>query len=210
MIVEPNPASGQSGAYPDPLAPTPYVTAVMPCLDEENSLAFCISKAQACFARLGLNGEVVVADNGSRDRSVDIAKACGARVVHVARRGYGEALSAGIAAARGQVIIMGDSDDSYDWSRLDDFIKEIEAGSDLVIGNRFRGGIESGAMPPLHRYLGNPALSLLSRIAFKTTVGDFHCGMRAMTPESFRRMKLNSAGMEFATEMVASAAQKGL
>lgn len=192
------------------LPPTPYVTAVMPCLDEEKSLALCISKAKACFDRLGLIGEVVVADNGSRDRSVEIATACGARVVHVARRGYGEALRAGISAAHGQIIIMGDSDDSYDWSQLDDFIAEIEAGNDLVIGNRFRGGIQAGAMPPLHRYLGNPALSLISRIAFKTTVGDFHCGMRAMTPQSYRRMKLNSAGMEFATEMVASAAHKGL
>lgn len=195
----------------DPLpAEVPYVTAVMPCLDEAKTVGICIAKARACFARLGLPAEVVVADNGSRDGSVEIAEAAGARVVHVATKGYGAALSGGIAAARGRIVIMGDSDDSYDWSCLDDFIRSIEAGNDLVMGNRFRGGIEPGAMPPLHRYLGNPVLSLISKIAFRIPIGDFHCGMRAFTPGAFRRMELASTGMEFATEMVASAAQKAM
>ncbi len=186
------------------------VSAVMPCLNEENTLGMCISKAQACFARLGIAGEVVVADNGSTDRSVAIAESLGARVVHVPIKGYGAAVSAGALAARGGVIIMGDSDDSYDWSSLDDFILAVEAGNDLVMGNRFRGGIEPGAMPPLHRYLGNPVLSFISKIAFRIPVGDFHCGMRAFSPAAFRRMRLSGTGMEFATEMVASASRLGL
>jgi glycosyltransferase involved in cell wall biosynthesis len=182
----------------------------MPCLNEENTVAICVTKALACFARLGLPGEVVVADNGSTDRSVDLAEQAGARVVHVKTKGYGAALIAGIKAARGGIIIMGDSDDSYDWSNLDGFIKGIEAGNDLVMGNRFRGGIEPGAMPPLHRYLGNPVLSLVSKLAFKVPISDFHCGMRAFTQEAFRRMEPGSTGMEFATEMVANAAHIGL
>ena len=188
----------------------PYVTAVMPCLNEEKTVALCVGKALAYFSRLGVSAEVVVADNGSSDRSVELAKASGARVVHVATRGYGAALSGGISAARGRIVIVGDSDDSYDWSDLDGFIGAIEAGNDLVMGNRFRGGIEPGAMPPLHRYIGNPVFSFISRIAFRVPVGDFHCGMRAFTPEAFRRMELNSTGMEFATEMVASASRRGL
>lgn len=184
---------------------SPYVSAVMPCLNEENTLTICIGKAQACFARLGISGEVVVADNGSNDRSVEIAEACGARVVKVATRGYGAALTTGVHAALGRIIIMGDSDDSYDWSSMDGFIAGIESGCDLVMGNRFRGGIELGAMPPLHRYLGNPVLSFVSKLAFRIPVGDFHCGMRAFTAEAFRKMKLKSTGMEFATEIVAGA-----
>lgn len=191
-------------------AARPYVTAVMPCLNEERTLAACIDKAAACCTRLGLPFEVVVADNGSTDRSVEIANACGARVVPVAAKGYGAALNGGILAARGQIIIMGDSDESYDWANLDGFIAAIEAGNDLVMGNRFRGGIEPGAMPPLHRYLGNPVLSLISRVVFHIPVGDFHCGMRALTPDAFRRMAPRSTGMEFATEMVSSAAHLGL
>ncbi len=182
----------------------------MPCLNEENTLGMCIEKAQACFKRLGVAGEVVVADNGSTDRSVQIAEALGARVVHVPVKGYGAAVSAGARAAWGRVIIMGDSDDSYDWSQLDNFITAVDAGSDLVMGNRFRGGIEPGAMPPLHRYLGNPVLSFISKIAFRIPVGDFHCGMRAFSADAFRRMRLSATGMEFATEMVASASRIGL
>jgi glycosyltransferase involved in cell wall biosynthesis len=188
----------------------PYVTAVMPCLNEEKTVALCVAKAVECFSRLGLSGEVIVADNGSTDRSVELAKAAGATVVHVKTRGYGAALTAGIKAARGEIIIMGDSDDSYDWANLDGFIEAIEAGNDLVMGNRFRGGIQKGAMPPLHRYFGNPVLSLISRLAFNVSIGDFHCGMRAFTSNAFSRMELYSSGMEFATEMVASAAKKGL
>jgi len=188
----------------------PHVTAVMPCLNEERTVGICVAKAVACFARLGIEGEVLVADNGSTDGSVAIAQAAGARVVHVSTRGYGAAIAAGVRAAQGHIIIMGDSDDSYDWSRLDQFIQAIEAGSDLVMGNRFRGGIEPGAMPPLHRYLGNPVLSFISRLAFRVPVGDFHCGMRAFTRAAFERMDLSLPGMEFATEMVASAARHGL
>jgi hypothetical protein len=187
-----------------------HVTAVMPCLNEENTVGMCIEKALACFARLGVDGEVVVADNGSSDRSVEIAQGLGARVVHVPVKGYGAAVAAGALAARGRVIIMGDADDSYDWSRLDDFIAAVDGGSDLVMGNRFRGGIEAGAMPALHRYLGNPVLSFISKIAFRIPIGDFHCGMRAFSPGAFRRMRLSSTGMEFATEMVASASRNGL
>lgn len=186
------------------------VSAVMPCLNEENTLGMCIAKAQACFARLKVAGEVVVADNGSSDRSVAIAESMGARVVHVPIKGYGAAVSAGARAALGEVIIMGDSDDSYDWSRLDDFITAVQAGNDLVMGNRFRGGIEPGAMPALHRYLGNPVLSFISKIAFRIPVGDFHCGMRAFSADAFRRMRLSATGMEFATEMVASASRLGM
>lgn len=187
-----------------------HVSAVMPCLNEENTLALCINKAKTCFARLGVAGEVVVADNGSTDRSVEIALSLGARVVHVPVKGYGAAVSAGARAAHGRVIIMGDSDDSYDWSNLDQFIAAVDAGSELVMGNRFKGGIEPGAMPPLHRYLGNPVLSFISKIAFRIPVGDFHCGMRAFSADAFRRMRLSGTGMEFATEMVASASRIGL
>lgn len=186
------------------------VTAVMPCLNEAKTLPLCIGKALAAFSRLGLDGEVVVADNGSIDGSVAIAEDCGARVVSVPTKGYGAALTGGIRAARGRIIIMADADDSYDWSDLGGFVEAIEAGNDLVMGNRFQGGIEPGAMPPLHRYLGNPVLSFISRFAFRIPIGDFHCGMRAFTPEAFERMALRSSGMEFATEMVASAAHKGL
>jgi hypothetical protein len=182
----------------------------MPCLNEENTLGICIKKAQACFARLGVAGEVVVADNGSTDRSVAIAEALGARVVHVPVKGYGAAVAAGARAALGRVIIMGDSDDSYDWSNLDAFIAAVDGGSELVMGNRFKGGIEPGAMPPLHRYLGNPVLSFISKIAFRIPVGDFHCGMRAFSADAFARMRLSGTGMEFATEMVASASRIGL
>ncbi|MTW09589.1 glycosyltransferase [Pseudoduganella eburnea] len=188
----------------------PHVTAVMPCLNEERTVGQCVAKAAACFARLGIQGEVLVADNGSSDRSVAVAQAAGARVVHVSTKGYGAAISAGVRAAQGDIIIMADSDESYDWSQLDQFIQAIEAGNDLVMGNRFRGGIEPGAMPPLHRYLGNPVLSFISRIAFRVPVGDFHCGMRAFTRAAFERMDLSLPGMEFATEMVASAARHGL
>ena len=157
------------------------VTAVMPCLNEERTLGLCIEKAQRAFRDLGIAGEVVVADNGSTDRSVEIAGALGARVVHEPRKGYGAALTAGIKAARGEIVVMADADDSYDWAVLGDFVRKIDAGYDLVMGNRFKGGIEPGAMPPLHRYLGNPVLSTLARVMYRIPIGDFHCGMRAFT-----------------------------
>jgi hypothetical protein len=186
------------------------VSAVMPCLNEERTLALCIRKAQAAFDTLGVRGEVIVADNGSTDRSVEIAETLGARVVIETVRGYGAALRAGIRAARGRVIVMGDSDDSYDWSAIEPFVRKISEGYDLVIGNRFRGGIEPGAMPPLHRYLGNPVLSVIARIAFRMKVGDVHCGMRAFTPAAFDAMQTTTTGMEFATEMIANAAHQRL
>ncbi|UCE30169.1 MAG: glycosyltransferase family 2 protein [Burkholderiales bacterium] len=195
---------------PIDLPAAPLVSAVMPCLNEARTIGDCIRKAQACMRELGIDGEVVVADNGSSDRSVEIARALGARVVHQPVPGYGAALRAGIEAARGEIIIMADSDDSYDWGALGPFVDKIREGYDLVMGNRFAGGIEDGAMPALHRYLGNPVLSLISRIAFRAPIGDFHCGMRAFTREAFRRMGLRSNGMEFATEMVAGSAYSGL
>lgn len=187
-----------------------YVTAVMPCLNEENSIGICIEKAFRCFAQLGICGEVVVADNGSTDRSVEIAESLGARVVHENRRGYGAALMRGIEAASGSIIIMADADDSYDWLGMGSFIHKIESGYDLVMGNRFKGGIAPGAMPFLHRYLGNPVLSTITRLLYDIPIGDFHCGMRAFTNEAYKRMKLRTDGMEFATEMIVYAAQAGL
>jgi glycosyltransferase involved in cell wall biosynthesis len=188
----------------------PAVSAVMPCLNEELTIATCIRKAQACFAALGIDGEVVVADNGSTDKSVEIARSLGARVVHQSIKGYGAALTAGIEAARGGIVIMADADDSYDWSGLGPFIAKIREGYDLVVGNRFAGGIAPGAMPPLHRYLGNPVLSTLARIVHRAPIGDFHCGLRAFTKDAFQRMHLRTPGMEFATEMVVSAARAGM
>ncbi|KAB2308479.1 glycosyltransferase family 2 protein [Betaproteobacteria bacterium SCN2] len=186
------------------------VSAVMPCLNEEKTLGLCIEKIQRAFAELGVAGEVVVADNGSTDRSVEIAESLGARVVHEPRKGYGAALLAGITSARGRIVIMADADDSYDWAALGDFVRKIEEGYDLVMGNRFKGGIEPGAMPPLHRYLGNPVLSTLARVMYRIPINDFHCGMRAFTRDAFERMNVRTAGMEFATEMVVSAAHAGL
>jgi glycosyltransferase involved in cell wall biosynthesis len=188
----------------------PAVSAVMPCLNEEATLAVCIAKAQQCFAALGIEGEVIVADNGSTDRSVEIARSLGARVVTQPIKGYGAALTAGIEAARGRIIIMADADDSYDWLTLAPFIEKIQAGYDLVVGNRFKGGIAPGAMPALHRYLGNPVLSTVARVIHRAPIGDFHCGLRAFTPEAFAKMRLRTPGMEFATEMVVSAVRAGL
>ncbi len=155
-------------------------------------------------------GEIVIADNGSTDGSQDIAESLGARVVPVPRRGYGAALIAGIEAARGRFVIMGDSDDSYDFSRLDGFVETLRGGADLVMGNRFRGGIAKGAMPPLHRYLGNPVLSGIGRALYRTPVGDFHCGLRGFSRASILRLGLSSPGMEFASEMVIKASLAGL
>lgn len=188
----------------------PLVSAVMPCLNEEDTLGLCISKAIRCFRELGIEGQVVVADNGSTDRSVEIAEQLGAKVVRQPVKGYGAALMAGIEAADGEIIVIGDSDDSYDWSNIGPFILRIQEGYDLVMGNRFKGGIEQGAMPPLHRYLGNPVLSLVARVVCRAPVGDFHCGMRAFTKTAYRQMGLMTLGMEFASEMVINAARNGL
>ncbi len=186
------------------------LTVLMPCLNEAETVATCIQKAQHSIARLGLVAEVVIADNGSTDGSQDIARQSGARVVDVPMRGYGAALQAGIAAARGRWIIMGDADDSYDFSRLEAFVEKLREGHDLVMGNRFRGGIAPGAMPPLHRYLGNPVLSFIGRLFFRSSIGDFHCGLRGFSKQAAERMDLQTTGMEFASEMVVKASLLGL
>ena len=186
------------------------VTAVIPCLDEERTIGICVGKALESFRALGVAGEVVVVDNGSTDGTARIATAHGARVVLEPTRGYGAALRTGIESAQGRIVVMGDGDDSYDWAAIGPFVQKIQEGYDLVIGNRFMGGILPGAMPPLHRYLGNPVLSAITRLAFGVKVGDVHCGMRAFTKEAFARLQMGTPGMEFATEMVANAAHHGL
>ena len=181
------------------------LTVVMPCLNEAETLAVCVDKALAALRENGITGEVVVADNGSTDGSQQIAIDHGARVVPVPVRGYGAALNAGITAARGQYIIMADADDSYNFAHIPRFLAELRNGADLVMGNRFRGGIGPGAMPFLHRYLGNPVLSQLGRTLFNTPIGDFHCGMRAFSRDAYDRLALRTTGMEFASEMVVKA-----
>jgi len=181
------------------------LTVVLPCLNEAETLAVCIRKAKASIEGLGIDGEVVIADNGSTDGSQDIARAEGARVVDVPIRGYGAALTAGIADAKGEFVIMGDADDSYDLSNLGPFVEALRGGADLVMGNRFAGGIEPGAMPALHRYLGNPVLTAIGRILFRSPVKDFHCGLRGFRREAILELDLRTTGMEFASEMVVKA-----
>jgi hypothetical protein len=178
---------------------------VMPCLNESETLATCIRHAQAFLSASGIAGEVLIADNGSTDGSQDIARAEGARVVDVHERGYGAALNGGIAAAHGRFVAMGDADDSYDFEGLGPFVDELRKGADLVMGNRFRGGIEPGAMPALHKYLGNPVLSFVGRLFFRAPVKDFHCGLRAFRRDSIAALELRTSGMEFASEMVVKA-----
>ncbi len=186
------------------------LTILMPCLNEAETLARCIEKAQAFLDRSHVVGEVLIADNGSTDDSLAIAESCGARVVHVPVRGYGAALIDGIDAAHGRYVVMGDSDDSYDFSALDQFVAELRAGADLVMGNRFAGGIKPGAMPWLHRYLGNPVLTMLGRWFFRSSCGDFHCGLRGFDRSAILRLDLQASGMEFASEMVVKATVHGL
>jgi glycosyltransferase involved in cell wall biosynthesis len=186
------------------------LTILMPCLNEERTLGACIRSARAFADRACVEAEIVVSDNGSVDKSVVIAESLGARVVHASERGYGAALLAGINSAKGRYVVMGDADDSYDFAELDGFIDRLRRGDELVVGNRFKGGIRPGAMPRLHRYLGNPVLSFLGRVFFRTPVGDFHCGLRGFSRESILRLGLISPGMEFATEMIAKAARSGL
>src|SRR6266404_4326385 len=180
----------------------PEVTVLMPCLNEAETLATCVRKALASLESLGIAGEVLIADNGSTDGSQEIATSLGARVVQVERKGYGNALMRGIARARGKYVIMGDSDDSYDFANLGPFVEKLRDGYDLVMGNRFLGGIQPGAMPPLHRYLGNPVLTAVGRLFFKSTCGDFHCGLRGFKREAMLGLDLRTTGMEFASEMV--------
>ena len=186
------------------------LTVLMPCLNESRTVARCVEAAQSFLERAGIVGEVLVADNGSTDGSTEIARAAGARIVPVPQRGYGAALMGGIAAARGRFVIMGDADCSYDFAHLDRFVDRLRAGADLVMGNRFEGGIEPGAMPLLHRYLGNPVLSFVGRPFFRTSIRDFHCGLRGFSRASIERLGLVTPGMEFASEMVAKAALAGL
>ena len=174
----------------------------MPCLDEAETIGTCIGKARRFLKQHGINGEIVIGDNGSTDGSQEIARRQGARVVDVAERGYGAALSAAIREARGCYIIMGDSDDSYDFSNLMPFIKKLREGYELVMGNRFKGGIAPGAMPWKNRYLGNPVLSGIGRLFFKCPVRDFHCGLRGFSAEAIKHLDLQTTGMEFASEMV--------
>jgi len=181
----------------------------MPCLNEAATVGRCVAKARAFLERSGIDGEVLIADNGSDDGSPNLAERAGARVIEVAKRGYGAALTEGIAAARGRCIVMGDADDSYDFADLDSFITKLREGYPLVMGNRFRGGIQSGAMPWLHRYLGNPVLSFLGRLFFGAKVGDFHCGLRGFDREAVRSLNLRTTGMEFASELVVKASLAG-
>ncbi len=186
------------------------VSIVMPCLNEAETLATCIQGAQRALGKAGLKGEVIVADNGSTDGSMVIARELGARVVEVTRRGYGSALIAGIEAAQGKFVVMGDADDSYDFGGVGIFVERLRAGDDLVVGNRFLGGIEDGAMPWSHRWVGNPALTGIGRLFFHARVGDMHCGLRAFRKDAFERMHLRASGMEFASEMVIKASLKGM
>ncbi len=181
----------------------------MPCLNEAETVGTCIAKAQRFLKEADISGEVLIADNGSTDGSGGIAEKRGARVIAVANRGYGAALSGGIRAARGRYVIMGDADGSYDFSSLTPFIEHLRDGADLVMGNRFKGGIAPGAMPFLHRYLGNPVLSWIGRLLFRVKVGDFQCGLRGFSRERMNSLTLRTTGMEFANEMVVRATSAG-
>ncbi len=182
------------------------VSVVIPCLNEAETLEIVIKKAQKCLEENQIAGEVLIADNGSTDGSQDIARRCGARVVDVPARGYGAALIGGTNAALGKYCIMGDADDSYDFSDLMPYILKLREGYDLVMGNRFRGGIEKGAMPFLHRYLGTPVISFLGRLFYHNKIGDFNCGMRGYNRERIQELNLRATGMEYASEMIIQAA----
>jgi glycosyltransferase involved in cell wall biosynthesis len=198
-VLEPRTSEARQTAAPE-------VSVVMPCLNEARTLPACIDNAWRGLAAAGVHGEVVIADNGSDDGSADIARGLGARVVLAEQRGYGSALQAGIRSARGAVVVMGDADCSYDFSELMPFLERIRAGDDLVLGNRFRGGIRPGAMPWHHRYIGNPVLTGILNLLFHTPIGDAHCGLRAFRKEAYESLCLCTPGMEFASEMVVKAA----
>jgi glycosyltransferase involved in cell wall biosynthesis len=204
----------RSEPFPNPLEDAAEsaveVSVVMPCLNERESIGECIRMAQAGLEAAGTAGEIVVADNGSSDGSQEIAREMGARVVNVARKGYGAALTGGFEAAHGRFVVMGDADASYDFSSIGPFVERLRAGDDLVMGNRFRGGIEKEAMPFLNRYLGNPVLSFVGRLFFRSGIGDFHCGLRAFRRDVLPTLDLQSPGMEFASEMVVKATLYGL
>src|SRR5438094_2383823 len=192
------------------LRSAPEVSVVLPCLNEAETLAACIAQIQSTFAGQGVRGEIIVADNGSADGSGKIAETLGARVIEVERRGYGSALMAGIEAARAEYVIIGDADCSYDFRHIPVFLAKLRGGADLAMGNRFSGGIADGAMPGLHRYLGNPVLTGVGRLFFKSPCGDFHCGLRGFRKAAYDQMNLRTTGMEFASEMVVKATRFGL
>jgi glycosyltransferase involved in cell wall biosynthesis len=181
------------------------LTILMPCLNEAETIQTCVQKAMGFLQRANIRGEVVVADNGSTDGSQALAQSCGARIIAIPTRGYGAALLGGIQGARGKFIIMGDADDSYDFTALDPFVEKLREGYELVMGNRFRGGIKPNAMPPLHKYFGNPVLTAIGRLFFSSPCGDFHCGLRGFKREAFLALGLQQTGMEFASEMVVKA-----
>lgn len=181
------------------------LTILMPCLNEAETLEVCIHKAKTFLEASGIAGEILIADNGSTDGSVEIAERCGARVTRVPVKGYGAALIGGCKAARGKYVIMGDADDSYDFLNLMPFVEKLREGYELVMGNRFKGGIAKGAMPPLHRYIGNPVLSFIGRLFFPSEIGDFHCGLRGYEREAMLKLNLHTTGMEYASEMVVKA-----
>ena len=186
------------------------LTILMPCLNEAETIEICVRKARSFIESRGIAGEVLVADNGSTDGSQRLAERCGARVVPIPSRGYGAALQGGIQAAQGTFIVMGDGDDSYDFTALDPFVEKLRDGAELVMGNRFLGGIQRNAMPPLHRYLGNPVLTGIGRLFFQSPCGDFHCGLRGFRRDSILSLGLTSRGMEFASEMVVKATLRKL
>ena len=181
------------------------LTILMPCLNESKTLKTCIDKAQKFLSDNNIDGEILIADNGSTDGSQEIAKNAGARVVNVDEKGYGAALIGGCNAALGTYVIMGDSDDSYDFLNLMPFVEKLREGYELVMGNRFKGGIEKGAMPPLHKYIGNPVLSFIGRVLYRSPIKDFHCGLRGYNRESIQKLNLHTTGMEYASEMVVQA-----
>jgi Glycosyl transferase family 2 len=185
------------------------LTVLMPCLNEAETVATCVRKAAGFLAEHGIDGEVLIADNGSTDGSQQLARDAGARVVAVSEPGYGNALMGGIIAAHGEYVIMGDADDSYDFTGLMPFVERLRAGADMVMGNRFQGGIAPGAMPPLHRYLGNPVLSFVGRLFFRSKIGDFHCGLRGFRRSRVLDLGLQATGMEFASELVVKATLAG-
>jgi len=195
---------------PNPDSQEIELSVVIPCLNESDTLAGCVRTAQTAIRENRIAGEVIVADNGSNDGSVEIALKLGARLVRIPAKGYGSALMGGIAAARGKFIIMGDADDSYDFTNLQPFVVKLREGFDLVMGNRFKGGIKPGAMPPLHRYLGNPVLTGIGRLFFHSACGDFLCGLRAFSKEAAIRLDLRTTGMEFGSEMVVKATLHGM
>ena len=190
--------------------PSYELTILMPCLNEARTVARCVERALEFLTRTAVRGEVLVADNGSTDGSQALAASAGARIINIPVRGYGAALIGGIEAAEGQFIIMGDADLSYDFSSLDTMLQELRSGAEIVMGDRFEGGIKSGAMPFLHRYLGNPVLSFVGRLFFRSPIRDFHCGLRVFRAESIRRLQLTSTGMEFASEMIVKASLRGI